>query len=64
MFISIMYEFVNEPNPFPPKPRTAQALGPVREWSVLDVGVGPLRAKQRKRLLNVRHVVHGALNHR
>ncbi|KAG7236602.1 hypothetical protein INR49_000725 [Caranx melampygus] len=47
-----------------PHPRNAQALGTVWEWSVRELGVGPLRAKQRKRVLNVRHVVHGALNHR
>lgn len=53
-----------ENDPLPPHPRNAQALGIVWEWSVRELGVGPLRAKQSKRVLNVRHVVHGALNQR
>lgn len=47
-----------------PHPRNAQALGSAWEWSVRELGVGPLRAKHSKRVLNVRHVVHGALNQR
>lgn len=54
---------LQENAPFPP-PRNAQALGIVWEWSVRELGVGPLRAKPSKRVLNVRHVVHGALTQR
>lgn len=49
--------------PFPPLRQRASArdrvgmVGP--NW-----GVGPLRAKPSKRVLNVRHVVHGALSQR
>lgn len=69
MFISIIYVYVwrgvsLQEMPPSPHPRNAQALGTVWEWSVRELGVGPLRAKQRKRVLNVRHVVHGALNQR
>lgn len=45
-----------------PLPRNAQAPGIVWEWSAGELGVGPLRAKHGKRVLNVRHVVHGALS--
>lgn len=62
---------IKAPTPPPPPrlpphthPRNAQALGIVCEWSVRQLGVGPLRAKQSKRVLNVRHVVDGALNRR
>lgn len=69
MFISIIYVRVwrgvsLQEMPPSPHPRNAQALGIVWEWSVRELGVGPLRAKQSKRVLNVRHVVHGALNQR
>lgn len=33
-----------------PNPGNAQALGTVWEWSVHELGVGPLRAKQSKRV--------------
>lgn len=52
------------PLPFPPPPQRASARDRVGMVGAGTGGLDPLRAKQRKRVLNVRHVVHGVLSQR